>query len=337
MMHLVPSCSPVPSSTFDASQLEFDLDLLPVSLGPDCVVPGSPGQYSLCSPLDTHTTMFSPEPPAGPGLKRSGQAMPPSPGPSLSPLSPYSPASRPERRVSTQSAHSVSSGDAASGINLQESLMEFTQLQDKIKLEQDLLLDPHSSLQLSPGYPSHHRYSVSSESSAVFPLSPEPSLAQDLVPVKMEPLDIGFQNSKAASNTLLKQCLSDTSFQAKYNLKPADFGITTGFVSSDTATNQSGDQSPVTSSVKTELTPEATTSGHKPLGPTLSDTVKIEPLLDLAADQVRREIAATCQMLTISPSKYLFQRLLRTIFISLVERNLLFSKPFDNLCSYSSS
>ena len=337
MMHLVPSCSPVPSSTFDASQLEFDLDLLPVSLGPDCVVPGSPGQYSLCSPLDTHTTMFSPEPPAGPGLKRSGQAMPPSPGPSLSPLSPYSPASRPERRGSTQSAHSVSSGDAASGINLQESLMEFTQLQDKIKLEQDLLLDPHSSLQLSPGYPSHHRYSVSSESSAVFPLSPEPSLAQDLVPVKMEPLDIGFQNSKAASNTLLKQCLSDTSFQAKYNLKPADFGITTGFVSSDTATNQSGDQSPVTSSVKTELTPEATTSGHKPLGPTLSDTVKIEPLLDLAADQVRREIAATCQMLTISPSKYLFQRLLRTIFISLVERNLLFSKPFDNLCSYSSS
>ena len=306
MMHLVPSCSPVPSSTFDASQLEFDLDLLPVSLGPDSVVPGSPGQYSLCSPLDTHTTMFSPEPPTSSSMKRS-QALPPSPGPSLSPLSPYSPASRPERRVSTQSAHSVASslqepGEAASGINLQESLLEFTQLQDKIKLEQDLLLDPHSSLQLSPGYPGHHRYSVSSESSAVFPLSPEPGLSQE-VPVKMEPIDTGFQGSKAASNTLLKQCLSDTSFQAKYNLKPADFGITTGFVSSETSTHQSRDQAPVTSPVKTEPAPGAATSGHKPLGPTLSDSVKIEPLLDLAADQVRREIAATCQMLSISPSK----------------------------------
>ena len=39
------------------------------------------------------------------------------------------------------------------------------------------------------------------------------------------------------------------------------------------------------------------------LRPTLSDTVKIEPLLDLAAEQVRREIAATCQMLSISPSE----------------------------------
>ena len=145
-------------------------------------------------------------------------------------------------------------------------------------------------------------------------------------------------NSKAASNTLLKQCLSDTSFQDKYNLKPADFGITTGFVSSDTATNQSPDQSgsPLSSPVKAELTPGAGISGHKPLGPTLSDTVKIEPMLDLAADQVRREIAATCQMLSISPSKYFLQKLSEKIFF-LVERNLLFSEAFDNLCSYSSS
>merc|ERR1711971_54651 len=293
MMHLVPSCSPVPSFTFDVSQLEFDLDLLPVSLGPDSVVPGSPGQYSLCSPLDTHTTMFSPEPPTS---KRS--VMPPSPSSSLSPLSPYSPSSRPERRVSTQSSHSVSSSlqetmessNMTTGINLQESLLEFTQLQDKIKLEQDLLLDhPHSSLQLSPGYPAHTRYSVSSEASSVFPLSPEPGIIQDQVPlVKIEPLETGFKD-KAASNTLLKQCLSDTSFQAKYNLKPADFGITTGFVSSEASTNKEA-------SAKTEV------SGHKPLGPSLSDSVKIEPLLDLAADQVRREIAATCNMLSISPN-----------------------------------
>ena len=315
MMHLVPSCSPVPSSTFDpVAQLEFDLDLLPVSLcpslGPDSVVPGSPGQYSLCSPLDTHTTMFSPEPPTSSGaVKRS--PLPPSPSASLSPLSPYSPASRPERRVSTQSSHSVSSSlqetpadITASGINLQESLMEFTQLQDKIKLEQDMLLDhPQSILPLSPGYPAHTRYSVSSESSAVFPLSPEPSLQDQVTMVKMEPVDSGFKDK--SSNTLLKQCLSDTSFQAKYNLKPADFGITTGFVSTEaSATNQTRDQSQTAmATVKTEGNLGAIASGHKPLGPTLSDSVKIEPLLDLAADQVRREIASTCQMLSISPSK----------------------------------
>ena len=324
-MHLVPSCSPVPSSTFDVSQLEFDLDLLPVSLGcqppgnntvsglsyhfrfsSDCVVPGSPGQYSLCSPLDTHTTMFSPEPPAASSSKRptsvsSRSPFPPSPGSSLSPTSPYSPATRPERRVSTQSSHSVSSSlqetPDMSSINLQESLLEFTQLQDKIKQEQDMLLDPHSSLQLSPGYPAHSRYSVSSEASAVFPLSPEPASVK-MTDVKMEPLD----TAPGSSNVLLKQCLSDTSFQTKYNLKPADFGITTGFVSGASSMTSSMTTS-MTTSDKVKKEPAVADNGHAVLRPTLSDTVKIEPLLDLAADQVRREIAATCQMLSISPSK----------------------------------
>ena len=50
-----------------------------------------------------------------------------------------------------------------------------------------------------------------------------------------------------------------------------------------------------------------------------------ESMLDLAADQVRREIAATCQMLSISPSKYFLQKLSEKIFF-LVERNLLFSE-----------
>ena len=43
-------------------------------------------------------------------------------------------------------------------------------------------------------------------------------------------------------------------------------------------------------------------SGHQPLKPTLSD-VKIEPLLDLAADQVKKEISETCEALSISQSK----------------------------------
>ena len=180
-----------------------------------------------------------------------------------------------------------------SSINLQESLLEFTQLQDKIKQEQDMLLDPHSSLQLSPGYPAHSRYSVSSEASAVFPLSPEPASVK-MTDVKMEPLEA----APGSSNVLLKQCLSDTSFQTKYNLKPADFGITTGFVSGASSMTTS-----MTTSDKVKKEPAVADNGHAVLRPTLSDTVKIEPLLDLAADQVRREIAATCQMLSISPSE----------------------------------
>ena len=100
MMHLVPSCSPL-QSNFDVSQLEFDLDLLP-SLS-DCVVPGSPYNSPPYSSLDTHTTMFSPEPKLG-GKPSSGAVYPPSPASTLSPNSPYSPAGRADRRISTSSS-----------------------------------------------------------------------------------------------------------------------------------------------------------------------------------------------------------------------------------------
>merc|ERR1711879_256507 len=120
MMQLVPSCPSQPLSTFDSvSQLEFDLDLLP-SLT-DCVVPGSPTYQSLYSlELPVSPTMFSPD-------CKSVK----------SPGSPYSPACRAERRVSTQSNQSLGlqdnldSSSLVSSINLQESLAEFTQLQDR--------------------------------------------------------------------------------------------------------------------------------------------------------------------------------------------------------------
>merc|ERR1712066_737284 len=119
MMQLVPSSSSHPLSTFDSevSQLEFDLDLLP-SLT-DCVVPGSPTYHSLYSlDLPVSPTMFSPD-------YKSAK----------SPGSPYSPACRGERKVSTQSNQSLGLQDSVdmSSINLQESLAEFTQLQDRIK------------------------------------------------------------------------------------------------------------------------------------------------------------------------------------------------------------
>jgi len=326
MMHLVPSCSPLPS-TFDVSQLEFDLDLLPSlpSLS-DCVVPGSPYNSPPYSSLDTHTTMFSPEPKLG-GKTTASAVYPPSPA-SSSLSSPYSPAGRADRRISTSSSlHEVDN----SSINLQESLLEFTQLQDRIKQEQDMLLDSNSTgmspLSLvgppsttSSSYPPSHRLSVSSE---VFPLSPDcqdPDIthhsSQD---VKMEPLDfldvksprVTSSTTTTTGNVLLKQCLDDTSFMTKHNLKPFNFGVGVGFVT-ETSTSKTISSEPTTvqsltptpTVVKTEpgeIKPP-TVGEHKPLALTLSDTVKIEPMLDLAADQVRRDIASTCQMLSISPN-----------------------------------
>ena len=284
MMQLVPSCSSRPLSTFDSevSQLEFDLDLLP-SLT-DCVVPGSPTYQSLYSlELPVSPTMFSPD-------CKSVK----------SPGSPYSPACRGERRVSTQSNQSLGlqdhmdTGSMVSSINLQESLAEFTQLQDRIKQENENLFDSpssalslESSLGLTGSYPAE-RFSLSRDSNLVFPLSPDSTQSLD---VKMEPLDFLERPSPVPgqTNPLLKQCLSDTSFQTRYNLKPFNFGVTTGFVT-DKKTN-----------TRSEVKEEA--AGHKPLKPTLSD-VKIEPLLDLATGQVRKEISQTCETLGISQSKF---------------------------------
>ena len=284
MMQLVPSCSSTPRSTFDSvSQLEFDLDLLP-SLT-DCVVPGSPTYQSLYSlDLPVSPTMFSPD---CKSLK--------------SPGSPYSPACRGERRVSTQSNNSlglqdhVDSVSMVSSINLQESLAEFTQLQDRIKQENENLFDSpssalslESSMGLAGSYPAE-RFSMSRESNLVFPLSPDSTQSLD---VKMEPLD--FLERPSQTNPLLKQCLSDTSFQTRYNLKPFNFGVTTGFLSDKKSNTRS--------EVKEEPEKSEAVQAHKPLKPTLSD-VKIEPLLDLAADQVKKEISQTCEALSISPSK----------------------------------
>ena len=84
MMHLVPSCSPL--STFDVSQLEFDLDLLPSLCavsgpGQDCVVPSSASPHRSPPYTSSYTdqaTMFSP------GHAKPRPAMPrpaPAPGP----------------------------------------------------------------------------------------------------------------------------------------------------------------------------------------------------------------------------------------------------------------
>jgi hypothetical protein len=186
------------------------------------------------------------------------------------------------------------------GINLQESLLEFTQLQDKIKKEQNLLLDPTNtglsldsslSTQTICSFPSHSFPTPQCSSMSQLPSSTTPhsasfSLASSLTEpmldntVKCEPTESIKTNT---SNTLLKQCLQDTTFQTKYNLKPFDFGLTTGFVTKESPL-------PTNENIKTE-------PSEKPL----LRQVKIEPVVDLAVEQVKRDIETTCEMLSISP------------------------------------
>merc|ERR1719430_366023 len=215
MMHLVPNCSPHPP-TFDASQLDFDLDLLPGFN--DCQVP-SPSD-SLDYPISP--TMFSPDPSKeDPNYRYSA-----SPTSSLcpsSPYSPYSPASRMERKVSTASS-GLQEVDM-SNINLQQSLDEFTQLQEKIKKEQDMALSLDSGL-TSPfppfsGPPAGQQTYNLPQSVPNYPDSSSSG-------VKIEPLDFLSPKSSSASHTatsqasnsetsnqLLKQCLQDDSFKTK--------------------------------------------------------------------------------------------------------------------------
>jgi len=178
--------------------------------------------------------------------------------------------------------------------------MEFTQLQDRIKMEQEMNLEfPNALTPLD--YPPSTRYSINSDS---HPFSPDSTISSH--EIKPEPLDLMDVKppTQDSDNVLLKQCLSDKSFQTKYNLKPVNFGVgLTGFVS-DASSSKILQKPPVSpmlpENIKTE--PEETDNGHKPLKPTLSDTVRMGPLLDLATDQVRKEISNTCQSLSISPN-----------------------------------
>lgn len=358
MMHLVPSCSPQPP-TFDASQLDFDLDLLPLA---DYQVP-SP--TSSLSPLDipVSPTMFS----SDNSKDDTRRWNVPSPGSSVSPNSPYSPAGRRERNISTQSTGCLQEVDM-SNINLQESLLEFTQLQDKIKKEQDLLLDSNLSLDSGLAGPSTYpplpspipqhtvqSYQLPSPAYHTVPTSGASQTFQSLSPdssssVKMEPLDFLEKSSLVHSssslssqsksqtvtsqtlsntqssyirsssqpsvlspsqshqsypstqpqlgNPLLKQCLQDTSFQTKYNLKPFNFGPASGFVSEQTS-NKLNQQQRSDNENKEHSTPTTEENAN------ISD-VKIEPVLDLAVEQVRKDIETTCEMLSISadPKKW---------------------------------
>ena len=223
--------------------------------------------------------MFSPDPAKeDPNYRYSA-----SPTSSLcpsSPYSPYSPASRMERKVSTASS-GLQEVDM-SNINLQQSLDEFTQLQEKIKKEQDMALSLDTGLSAPfPAFPGASSQPYPSPLAApTFPEAPAPG-------VKLEPLD--FQPPKTApshtatsqtgSSHLLKQ-LQDDSFKTKWDLKPFDFGGTTGFIS--------------------ERSKAAAQRSEQKKGEVAKSDVKIEPVLDLAVEQVKKDIESTCSMLGIS-------------------------------------
>ena len=234
-------------------------------------------------------TMFSPDP-SKDDQHRGYTASPTSSLCPSSPYSPYSPASRMERKVSTASS-GLQEVDM-SNINLQQSLDEFTQLQEKIKKEQDMALSLDSGL-TSP-FPS---FSGPAASQQTYNLPQAVPSYPDSSSVKIEPLDFlptkgstashtatSQASNSESSNQLLKQCLQDDSFKTKWDLKPFDFGVTTGFISerSKAAVEQRSVQ-------KKEEEEEETKS-----------EVKIEPVLDLAVEQVKKDIESTCTMLGIS-------------------------------------
>ena len=233
-------------------------------------------------------TMFSPDP------SKDDRRYTASPSSSFGPASPFSPGSRMERKISTASSGLTDSVDM-SNINLQESLLEFTQLQDRIKKDQDLALSLDSGLSSTfPGPLNPQAFELGHSA----PAYPDSSSSAG---VKLEPLDFldmdkslmsppSFssmtshalqQQAPGPSNLLLKQCLQDRSFETKYNLKPFDFGVTTGFVS-----ERSNSKAAISRSEQKEEEEKA--------------DVKIEPVLDLAVEQVKKDIESTCNILSIS-------------------------------------
>lgn len=91
-----------------------------------------------------------------------------------------------------------------------------------------------------------------------------------------------------SDHKLLRQVLRDTSFQKKYNLKPIDFELGTGFVGN--IKMEEPDQ-PMPEMDVQEMTNEELTRE------------KIEPVLSLAIEQMRKDVDNTCTVLGISQGK----------------------------------
>ncbi|KAJ8980200.1 hypothetical protein NQ317_003765 [Molorchus minor] len=86
---------------------------------------------------------------------------------------------------------------------------------------------------------------------------------------------------KPKDHQLLREVLRDTSFQKKYNIKPIDFGLFSG-----------------------EIKMEEPEGGQEDLMSTCNEPIpreNIEPVLNLAIEQMRKDVDTTCATLGISP------------------------------------
>jgi hypothetical protein len=142
-------------------------------------------------------------------------------------------------------------------------------------------------------------------------------------------------SSSSNSNVILRQFLQDTSFQSKFNLKPFDLGGgLSGFLSAPAAEEkQAADpHTPPPLTAKLEAVDSGASSGGlleavdsgASSGGLLE--VKIEPVLDLAVQQVQKDIDTTCEMLTISKGKLAF------IFFCSSVKKFLFNRNFVIIC-----
>ncbi|XP_049780291.1 DNA-binding protein D-ETS-4 isoform X1 [Schistocerca cancellata] len=138
-------------------------------------------------------------------------------------------------------------------------------------LLQDIKEEPvHHQHQRSP---SHQETSVP----LMFPEpQPGPSSAQSGLQSLPVPVATASGSRGSDDHKLLREFLRDPSFQKKYNLKPFEFaGLGSGFVSEERLDLQLG------------------------LGSTCTE--RMEPVLRLAIEQLRRDVGETCSQLGISP------------------------------------
>ena len=215
---------------------------------------------------------------------------------------------------------------------LQDSFQEFQQLQDRIKKEQNSSSSPFGGMPTALGadfLPSSSR--------------PLPSFNQACA-IKLEPplemlADGNGVDHDDDQHPVLKQFLTDTTFQTKYNLKPYNFaGLAEGFVidsgggggsisdggglpSSGGMVPSSGGIVPSSGGGMPTPTPDgmltaiknsggAATAEEKS-GKTTATTATLEledvkPVLDLAFQQFWKDIETTCEILSIPRGKTFF-------------------------------
>lgn len=96
--------------------------------------------------------------------------------------------------------------------------------------------------------------------------------------------EAGSVPSKPKDHQLLREVLKDTSFQKKFNIKPIDFGF-------------------ITEDIKME----ESESVHSDIMRTCGEQItreKIEPVLNLAIEQMRKDVDSTCAALGISTGRF---------------------------------